>query len=169
MKTLLLLSMMLPFLSCSSVFVKSSGRNPKPDGPATSYEYQLSGTMRYPYTYYVVNRDSTGMVRIAWLTGHEPDVRVIRGPEDFFLHLDEMVAQYNLHKLKNRYLPRADVRDGKMWHAYIRFANNGISTGGDNAWPPQALRDGIDAINQYIQSLIEASSEEDVLEVYEYD
>ena len=117
---------MLPFLSGSVFWVKSSGRNPRPDGPSTHYEYQLSGTMRYPITYYEVDRDSTGTVRIAWSESNEPDIRVIKGPEDFFQRVDGYVAQYKLHKLKNRYLPRMQVLDGEMWYARIRFTENSI-------------------------------------------
>ena len=160
---------MLPFLACSPFGVKSSGRNPRPDGPATSYEYQLSGTMRYPIIYYEVDRDSTGMVRIAWSKANSGDIRVIRGPEDFFQRVDEYVAQYKLYKLKNHYVPRARVLDGKMWHAYIRFQDDGISTGGSNAQAPRELMAGIDAINQYIQSLIDASGEEDIIETRSHD
>ena len=160
---------MLPFLASSSLWVKSSGKNPKPDGPASSYEYQLSATMRYPITYYEVDRDSTGMVRIAWSKANSGDVRVIRGPEDFFQRVDEYVAQYKLYKLKNHYVPRARVLDGKMWHAYIRFQHNSISAGGSNAEGPEELMEGIKAINQYIESLIDASGEEDVIETRSYD
>ena len=169
MKTFLILSMMLPFLSGSVFWVKSSGRNPRPDGPSTHYEYQLSGTMRYPITYYEVDRDSTGTVRIAWSESNEADIRVIKGPEDFFQRVDGYVSQYKLHKLKNRYLPRMQVLDGEMWYARIRFTENSIYTGGSNAHPPRELREGIDAINQYIQSLIDASGEEDVIEVRSHD
>lgn len=160
---------MLPFLACSPFGVKSSGRNPKPDGPVTSYEYQLSGTMRYPITFYEVDRDSTGAVRIAWSKANSGDIRVIRGPEDFFHRVDEYVSQYKLYKLKNHYVPRARVLDGKMWHAYIRFQHNSISAGGSNAQAPRELMAGIDAINQYIQSLIDASGEEDIIETRSHD
>ena len=169
MKTFLFLFMMLPFLACSPFGVKSSGRNPRPDGPATSYEYQLSGTMRYPIIYYEVDRDSTGAVRIAWSQSHDAEIRVIRGPEDFFQRIDGYVVQYKLYRLKERYLPRMRVLDGKMWHAYIRFQDDGISTGGSNAQAPRELMAGIDAINQYIQSLIDASGEEDIIETRSHD
>lgn len=169
MKTIILLSMMLPFLAGHTFWVKSSGRNPRPDGPARSYEYQHSGTMRYPITFYEVERDSTGTVCIAWSEDHSPDIRVIRGPEDFFSRVDEIVAQYKLHRLKNSYRPRMRVLDGEMWHAYIRFANNSISTGGDNAYPPADLMAGIQAINGYIRSLIDASGEGDVIATRSHD
>ena len=168
MKTFLIISL-LPFLAISPLGVKSSGRNPRPDGPATRYEYQVSGMMRYPITFYEVDRDSTGTVRIAWSTSNEADIRVIKGPDDFFQRVDGYVAQYKLHKLKSHYTPRMQVLDGEMWHAYIRFAKNSISTGGSNASAPRELMAGISAINQYIQSLIDASSEADVIGVRSHD
>ena len=151
-------------------FTKATGSNPKPDGPARAYEYQYSGTMMYPITYYQVKRDGDGAVRIAYLEDvrsyenpNGPDMIVIPGPEDFFGQVDAIVSQYKLHRLRGTYTPRADVLDGYMWHAYIRFEKNSISSGGSNAWPPEKLRAGIDAINGYIQSLIDASTEADVI------
>ena len=169
MKTILGFSIMLALFG-GIFFTKARGSNPKPDGPARSYEYQYSGTMMYPITFYDVKRDDSGAVRIAYMQpdwGHDtpegPDVLVIPGPADFFERVDAIVAKYKLHRLKGTYTPRADIRDGYMWHAYIRFQNNSISAGGSNAYPSAKLWSGIEAINDYIQELIDASSEADVV------
>lgn len=161
MKLLLTFAMMIPLLF--PFVTKSSGNNPRPDGPARSYEFVYSGTMMYPFTYYEVKRDETGAVRIAYLEKHGHDVLVIPGPDDIFDRIDEAVAKYKLHRLKNSYWPRMQVLDGDGWHAYIHFRENGISSGGSNAWPPEKLYAGISAINGYIQSVIDASSEADIL------
>ena len=161
MKLLLTFAMILSLLSPFGT--KSSGKNPKPDGPSTSYEFKYSGTMMYPITYYEVKRDSAGAVRIAYLEHNGTDVIVIPGPEDIFDRIDRAVAQNKLYKLKNSYWPRMEILDGYGWHARIRFQHNSIYSGGSNAWPPQKIYAGINAINSYIQSLIDASSEADIL------
>jgi len=160
---MLFLAMMLPLLACTPLGTKGSGRNPKPQGPLQSYEYELVGTMAYPITYYQVERDSAGTVLIAW-SADGPEIRLIKGPEDFFDKVGEIVGQYSLHRLKNSYLPRLKVLDGKMWHVCFRFERNSIQAGGSNAYPPDSLWAGISAVNLYIQSLIDASGEEDVVE-----
>ena len=154
---------------------KATGSNPKPDGPARSYEYQYSGTMMYPITYYDVKRDENGAVRIAYLENERdyknpngPDMIIIPGPEDFFEQVDATVAQYKLHRLRGIYTPRALVLDGYMWHAYIRFQKNSISTGGSNAWPKKELWSGIESINACIEAAIEASTEDDIVDRVPY-
>lgn len=161
MKLLLTFAMILPLLSPFGT--KSSGKNPKPDGASTSYEFRYSGTMMYPITFYEVKRDSTGAVRIAYLEHNGTDVIVIPAPEDIFDRIDQAVAQYKLHKLKNTYWPRMEVLDGYGWHVRIRFQRNSIYAGGSNAWPAAKIYAGITAINNHIQSLIDASSEADIL------
>ncbi|MBR4525432.1 MAG: hypothetical protein IKP15_07780 [Bacteroidales bacterium] len=161
MKLLLTFAMILPLLSPFGT--KSSGKNPKPDGASTSYEFRYSGTMMYPITFYEVKRDSTGAVRIAYLEHNGTDVIVIPAPEDIFDRIDQAVVQYKLHKLKNTYWPRMEVLDGYGWHVRIRFQRNSIYAGGSNAWPAAKIYAGITAINNHIQSLIDASSEADIL------
>ncbi|MCR4824657.1 MAG: hypothetical protein K5849_04780 [Bacteroidales bacterium] len=154
---------MLPFLACSPVGTKASGRNEKPEGAVISYEYQLSGTVIHPLLYYQVERDPAGTVCIAWSKDCDPEIRVIRGPEDFFDRLGDLFDKYRLYRLRIRYLPRMTILDGEMWRTYIRFEQGSVSSGGSNAFPPEKLQAGISAINGYIRSLIEASSEEDVI------
>ena len=171
MKLLLTLAFMLPLLSCSPLWNKSSGSNPRPDGPATSYEYSYNGTMMYPIKKIsggsqpcqTVKRGADGAVRIAFLRNNEPEVRVIAGPEDFFARVYVLVAEYGLHRLKESYRPRMEVLDGYDWHVRIRFRENAIYSGGFNAGPSGKLASGIAALNQYVESLIDASSEEEVI------
>ena len=88
---------------------------------------------------------------------------MIAGPEDFFARVDALVAEYGLHRLKESYRPRMEVLDGYDWHVRIRFRENSIYSGGFNAGPSGKLASGIAAINQYVESLVDASSEEDVI------
>lgn len=166
MKLLIAFAMMLPLMFPFGT--RSSGSNPKPEGHARSYEYVYSGTMMYPITFYDVRRDEAGAVRITFLEDRGTDICVIPGPADFFERVEAIVAEYRLHRLKNSYTPRARILDGHMWHAYIRFERNSISSGGSNAWPPEKLRAGINAINAYVQSLIDASSDADIVSRQDY-
>ncbi len=163
MKTLIAFSLMVSLFSCSVFGTRSSGSNDKPQGAVVSYEYSYQNTMMYPITWYEVSRDGEGRVCIAWSRDNEAEIRVIRGPEDLPGRIGAIVEEYRLYKLKNHYTPRADIRDGYMWRTYIRFEENSISAGGSNAWPKEALWAGVKAINDTVQSLIDASSEDDII------
>jgi len=124
--------------------------------------------MMYPLEFYQVERDSSGLVRISWSDGGA-EIRVIRGPEDFFEKAEAIFKQHKLHRLKASYLPRMTVYDGKMWSVYFRFEHNSTSSSGSNAYPPKKLRAGIWAVNDYINAIIDASSENDIIERRSYD
>ncbi len=163
MKFLLALTLMASLLSPFRIGVKGRGSNDKPDGAVIRYEYTYSSTAMYPLTWYCVERDEAGEVKIAYSGDIEREIRIIRGPEDFFERVGALAAGYKLHKLKNTYTPRMHVLDGYMWSVYIRYEKGGISSSGSNAWPPEALDAGINAINAYVKSLIEAAGEEGVI------
>ena len=166
MKLLITLAMMFPLLFPFGT--KATGRNDKPDGPATSYEFSYNSTAMYPIEYYHVSRDEDGAVRIAYLLKQEREVTIIPAPADIFERIDKAVADYSLHKLRGTYTPRAHVLDGYSWHVYIRFQRKGISSGGCNAWPPEKIYAGVTTINGYLRSVIEASSEADVISRQDY-
>ena len=161
---LLALSLLLPLSCTPRLGVRGSGNNDKPQGAAVAYEYSYSNTMMYPVTYYRVNRGPAGDVKIAWSADNEPDIRVIRGPEDFFDRVDAIVKEYRLYKLKRSYLPTMEILDGYMWHAAIEFEGSYLSTGGSNAWPPSRLNEGIYAINGIISQCIDASTAADIID-----
>ena len=170
MKKIIVLSLMLPLLfSCSSFRTRSFGRNPKPDGITSFYEFSYSLLMRYPEKYYLVERDAEGRVNIAWSEQGEEEIRVILAPEDFLARIHAIVSEHRLHKLRQSYLPRMKVLDGDMWRARIRFDRNSIHTGGSNARPPKELKAGIDAINALIREQIEASTEDDIIDRRKHD
>ena len=162
LKTLLVLALMIPGLP-NLFFTRSSGSNPRPEGAVVSYEYSYSNTMMYPVTFYRVDRDSTGTVRISWSKDNEPDITVIRGPEDLLEKIGAIAAAHKLHRLKNSYWPRMEILDGHGWHMYLRYAKNSTSSGGSNAWPPEKLLNGISSINGCLRGLIDASTEADVI------
>ena len=166
MKLLITLAMMFPLLFPFGT--KATGRNEKPDGPASSYEVSYSSTAMYPIEYYNVFQDEDGSVRLAYLLNQEREVTIIPAPADIFERIDKAVADYSLHKLRGTYTPRAHVLDGYGWHVYIRFQRKGISSGGCNAWPSEKIYSGVTTINGYLLSVIEASTETDVLSREDY-
>ena len=162
MKTLLTLSLMLSMFGCLRMGVKASGSNEKPDGAVIGYEYKYSGMMMYPLRWYSVTRDSTGVAQLLY-SGGEPDITILRAPEDIFEKIASIAGEYKLHRLRGSYRPRMKILDGYMWHMYIRYEKGSISSGGSNAGAPQKLSAGISAINNYIEALIDAAGEEDVI------
>lgn len=145
------------------LFTRSSGSNSKPEGAAVSYEYTYSTTMAYPVTYFKVWKGEDGEVLLAWLKSYGPDVVVIRGSAEVLQRIGEISAEYKLHHLKNHYYPSMEILDGNSWHMYLRFEKGSISSGGNNASGPDKLMEGIQRINSYLQSLADASTEDDII------
>lgn len=140
-----------------SLFTISQGSNQKPEGAALAYEYRYSTCMQYPARYYQVKKDSDGIVKISCMKNCEPDVYEINGSEDVLERIAAITAQYKLHKLSKSYYPRMTVYDGYRWDLNISFEKGSISSGGTNADPEDKLMEGIDSINSYLQSLIDAA------------
>ena len=163
MKLLLALTLMASLLSPFRIGVKGRGSNDKPDGAVIRYEYSYSSTAMYPLTWYCVERDETGVVKVSYSRDIEREIRIIRAPDDIFEQIGALAAEYKLHKLKNTYTPRMHVLDGYMWSVHIRYEKGSISSSGSNAWPPEKLDAGVNAINAYVKSLIEAAGEEGVI------
>ena len=163
MKTILTLTLMLTLFAPFRIGVKATGSNKKPEGAAIRYEYKYSSTMMYPLTWYCAERDSTGVVKISFSRDAEREISIIQAPDDFFERVGALAAEYKLHRLRGTYTPRALVFDGYMWSVYIRYEKGSISSGGSNAWPPKNLDAGINAINQYIEKLIQTAGEAGVI------
>ena len=136
----------------------------KPDGAFKYYEYRSTTMRSYPYEYYRLEKTEENGVTLSW-SKNSSDYTVIRVPEEAAAQVASLVSQYRLHDLKETYRTPFDVRDGTMWHVYITFENKSTSCSADNAWPPKRLWSGIEAINAYCNSLIEASVEADIIEI----
>ena len=162
MKTLFAFSLILPLIG-GVFYTKSSGKNHKPEGGALYYEYRYSGTMAYPFTYYQVEKDASGQVTIAWLKKESPDVVVIKAPQEVLEHIGALAYEHKLYRIKESYWPSVQVLDGTSWHMYMRFQKGSISSGGNNATAPAKRMQAIYSINSYLQSVIDASTEADII------
>ena len=157
----LLLVMAFSLFGCG---IRKTGQlQPAPEGPLNSYEYQKSnGRMMYPLKFIRVYRTPEAGVEMEW-SDCTDEITVVRLAPDALEHIDALFKEYNLKKLRTLYLPFGDVRDGIMWNAYFGYAKNSISTSGDNAWPPQKKKEGIEAINAWLDSLMSAAPESDIM------
>ena len=138
----------------------------KQEGAFKYYEYRSTTMREYPREYYRLEDTEEHGLTLSWAKSNSP-ITVIRVPQESAEKLRSLVKEYNLFKLKHSYTPPFDVRDGIMWHVYIRFENKNVYTSADNAWPPGRLNDGIKAVNAWFNELIDASSQEDIIEVKE--
>lgn len=164
MKTILAFSLFIPLFGLvHGIGVKATGRNEKPQGELESYEYSYSTMARFPHRYYQVKRDGTGMLCLYFSKDLEEDICVIQAPDDALEHIAGIVREYRMHKLRGSYRPRMEVLDGYAWHCSLRFSEGHISSGGSNAGAQGKPGAGLHAINSYITSLIDASTEEDII------
>ena len=155
MKTIMLLTSILAFLGCT----------PKlPEGTPASYQYSYSGTMMYYITWYEVKQTPDKGVTISYSSDCSPEVTVIKAPADALEKIGSIVKECKLNKLKDSYQPAEQVLDGYGWHVFIEYESDYIGSGGSNAWPTSSLWKGIATINNYIQGIIDASTEADIIE-----
>ena len=139
----------------------------KPAGEFKYYEYRCTSMREYPREYYKLERTEENGVTLSWAKRNS-DITVLRVSDEAAGKVDAMVDEYKLQNLKNLYQPPFRVLDGFQWSLYIRYDKGGISSGGDNAWPGSPQKEGIKAVNAYLDTLIEASGEEDIIEVKSY-
>ena len=162
MKTFLALSF-LSLLSCSCI-----GGVRLPAGPPIRYDYMLSGMRSAPMEWYRAETLEDGSLRLLVLNGRD-SVLIVRPPEDLFRQIDALVRQYGLNRLKSRYKPHADIRDGKSWSVYIRYPEgDSIHSDGYHRRPRKELQDGIEAINALLRQVAEAATGEDILGQADY-
>ncbi|MBR1927082.1 MAG: hypothetical protein IJ840_04970 [Bacteroidales bacterium] len=127
------------------------------------YEYSYSGTMMWYITWHRIEKGEDGHLRLLHSSGCEPDITIYRCPDDALAKIDGMVRKYKLWRLENSYSPKLQILDGHMWHTYIGYDRASISTGGSNAWPGGKLAAGLSAIESYVQSIIDSSTEADII------
>ena len=140
----------------------AEGDNEKPEGKLVTYEYAYSGTMAYPIDYFKIDRNKNGILRLGW-SKDDDDIHLIRIPEESLQKIDSLVQQYQLWKLKRHYRPSLEVMDGYGWHIYLEYENGSIRSSGTNAGAGGELSAGIHAIEDYVRSLVEASTPADSL------
>ena len=134
-----------------------------PGDKIQSFEYSYSGTMMWFIEWYCIERGEDGKLQLLYSKDCSPEITILRCPDNALEKIDGFVRKYKLWNLKNSYVPKFEVLDGYMWHMYIRYDGGSISTGGSNAWPSKDLMTGLSAITSYVESVIEASTEADVI------
>lgn len=160
MKLLLLMSMIMSLFGCS--MGETEGR--RPEGAFKYYEYRSTTMREYPHEFWRLENTQENGLTLTWSKSNS-DYTVLRVPEEAAQKLTGLVKEHKLYRLKSTYKPPFDVRDGTMWHVFIRYEKSSIDCSADNAWPPKALWEGVKAVNAYLDSLIQASTEDDIIEV----
>ena len=161
MNYLLISAMLFSLFGCSG----ANGINL--EGAFRYYEYQSSTMRAYPYEYYRLECSEDGALTLSW-SKVSSDLTVLRVPDDAAREAVSIIEQYRLTGLKSSYRPVGRVLDGTMWHVYFTVGEKDISCNGENAWPAERQRKGIEAMNAYFNTLIEAAKEEDILEVKDF-
>lgn len=160
-KNLLITAMLFSLLGCGDA------NGIKPEDTFKYYEYGSSTMRSYPYEYYRLEYNADNVLTLAWAR-NSSSVTVIRVSEDVAREIAALVNQYRLYNLKDSYRPSVRILDGMMWHTYFTIGDKHISCSGENAWPPTRQKTGIEAVNAYFGTLIEAAREEDILEVKDF-
>ncbi len=156
MKRLLFILLMISLFGCG--LGRGGGRHgwPAPKGPLTSYRFQKSnGRMMYPLKYIDVNTLEDGSVQMEWSNASD-EILVLQLSPAVLEQVGKLVDEHNLKHLKEKYYPRALVHDGIMWSVRFGFGEVRLNTDADNMWPPKKQKEGIDAINAYLDSLAQA-------------
>ena len=136
---------------------------PAPEGALNAYEFQKSnGRMMYPLKFIRVYRSGNGGVEMEW-SDQTNEITVVRLAPDALEHIDALFKEYELKELKTLYVPKELVHDGIMWYVHFGYESNPIRTDGDNAWPPEKQKNGIDAINAWLDSLKASATDADII------
>ena len=111
--------------------------------------------MMYPLKYINVNTSEDGSVQMEW-SDESDTILVLQLSPAVLEHIGAIVEEHGLKHLKEKYIPRADIRDGIMWSLCLGYGNVRLNTDADNMWPPEKKKEGINAINAYLDSLTKA-------------
>lgn len=127
--------------------------SPKELKDIVSYEYSYRACMMHPLYTYLVQKDQEGRQTLVWtkLDGVEHTVQL---EEDVLAEIDRLAREYKLSRMKENYYPTMDIRDGYSWTIRIVYGNGRIYADGQNAYPRQIQRDGIKAINDYLEGFL---------------
>jgi hypothetical protein len=148
------LLMFLSLFGCTSCGI-SGNVNRKPDGAFRYYEYNLSNMRMMHERYYRLDCLKDGTATLSWARNGS-DTTSMTVSKEVPEQVNALMLKHKLYKLKKQYRPPFKVLDGKMWYVFIGYDSGNINSGGANAWPPEALRSGIGAINHYLDSLLPA-------------
>ncbi|MBR5043077.1 MAG: hypothetical protein IKX67_07535 [Bacteroidales bacterium] len=159
MKTIIAFSCLLAVLGCRAQY---DGNKPQ-EGNPVRYEYSYWGMMAQPITFYEVMRDDNGQMIINYCAQSMETV-VYKAPEDILERIGALAREHKIHKLQTSYRPDMEILDGYSWHVFVEYEKGYIGSGGSNAWPSDKLWAGIAAINNYIQGIIDAAPEADILD-----
>lgn len=140
-----------------SLFGCNLAEGRKPEGAFKYYEYRSSTMREYPHEYYRLEYTEENVLTLSWSKCNSPEA-VIPVPDQVAEEVKALILEYKLYKLKRSYKPPFDVRDGIMWHVYFGIGDGHTSCSADNAWPPTRLREGIEAVNAYLNRLIDPAS-----------
>lgn len=133
------------------------GMAPQEPQEVVSYEYSYRACMMHPLYTYNVQKDEEGRQILVWtrLDGVEHTVVL---EEDVLGKIGQIAKEHRLSSMKENYYPGMDIRDGYSWTIRIRFnVGKHIYSDGQNAYPRQKQRDGIKAINDYLESFLPKS------------
>ena len=158
-----LLSTFLSLIAMAPLPLFSGCAGEKPSGALLSYEYSYSTTAAWPQKYIKITREAPGAEVRLYHSEGESEMTVLKAPGEAFDTIDSLVRSTRLRKLKESYRPPFRVLDGWSWHLSIRWEEGSIYSGGHNARPKPKLKDGIDAINAYLQTLVDGAAPEDIL------
>ena len=167
-KTVLALSLLGAMFSCTKPWDNKYVKNLPPES-IKEYEHSYSGTMMWYITWYKIEKGEDGHLKLMYSHDCNPEITIYKCPDDALKKIDGIVREYKLWNLSNSYTPKFEVLDGYMWHTSIRYEDGSISTGGSNAWPPKQLAAGLSAIEAYVQSIIDASTEDDIIDTDTHD
>ena len=145
---------MKKLLLCMAVGIFGCAMAPQEPQEVVSYEYSYRACMMHPLYTYHVQKDEEGRQILVWtkLDGVEHSVVL---EEDVLGKIGQIAKEHRLSRMKENYYPHVDIRDGYSWTIRIRFnAGKSIYADGQNAYPRQIQRDGIDAINNYLEGFL---------------
>ena len=143
---------------------KSDEEQPQDLDEITCYEYESNTMREYPHEYYRLGYSEENGITLSWAKSNS-NITVLHVSKEAMEKVAAMINEYKLTKLKNSYVPPVMIHDGIQWSISIRSGKKHVSSHGSNAWPPDKQKDGINEIHAYLDSLIEAATEEDVIEV----
>lgn len=106
-------------LGCGSADSKKA----MPKGRLLSLEFEKTARSIWPEEYYLVNTDDNGKT---WITNisQDGDTMKVAANENLLSELRDIIEQDKLYRLKERYTPFGDVRDGWHWRFVARFEND---------------------------------------------